>query len=530
MTNLDVVQKLKLLSQAFLKSLPQKISDLNQKWLDVKKDYSMKSVQELYILAHSLFGTAGTFGAKHVSQVAGKIEQAVLDYQNTGDEISFTDIENHIYELQALMKDSANINLFEFQELDFSSNKAKMIYILDVDVPKVQDKLIKTQYQFNCFSKPYELIECLKSSKPDMLIIDIEFAKSIQMEELKKLQDEVIFIYVADKDNIESRLFSIRHGGQGFLVKPYSFNQLLRLLDDLFDARQIHNERVLIVDDARDLAEYHAELVRHAGMQAEVVTSPEHFLTALKDFQPDIIIMDIIMPYCNGIELAKLVQQYQTYTIPIIFLSTISERKRQLEVLSLAGDEFLTKPVEPKHLIASIRNRMMKTKVIRSRMTRDSLTNLYNHTMIYELLERELTTSAKTHGYFTIAMLDLDHFKMINDHYGHQAGDLVIKNLSMFLQSQIRATDIVGRYGGEEFLLILKNTSLEMGQEIVNKLIHQFSQVPHHLGGETVYVQMSAGLAASIKHDHAKSLIRAADEALYQAKEQGRNRAAVNDE
>lgn len=529
MSNQIVNEKIRKLSENFYKNLPQKITAIQNKWQEVKNNPSSQTINELYFLAHTLFGTAGTYGATQVSQSAGRIENIILDYQNTGDEISFSTIDNEVANLIQLAHRIKRADPNIIEPVLTQEQRTKKIFILDEKPTNIQNKSHQVNYQFEYFSNVDELTLAIKNDPPDMLLLDINLTKAIPHSDLENFKNNIIIVYVADQDNIESRLFCIRHGGAGFLAKPYEMNKMIRVLDDLFGAHQIHNDRVMVVDDSKELACYYAELIRHAGMQSEVVTSAENFLHMLKDFQPDLILMDINMPYCNGIELAQVVQQYETYSIPIIFLSTITERSKQIEVLSLAGDDFLSKPIEPKTLIYTIRNRLMRSHIIRSRMTRDSLTNLYNHTRIHHLLEREISICKKENKFLCVGLLDIDHFKLVNDHYGHQAGDIVLKNLSLFLLNHLRSSDLVGRYGGEEFLIILNDTTLPDAYNILTQLIQGFAKLPHHLGGEQVYAQLSGGVAGFPSYGNAKALVKAADDALYQAKEKGRHRVEIKE-
>jgi diguanylate cyclase (GGDEF)-like protein len=185
-------------------------------------------------------------------------------------------------------------------------------------------------------------------------------------------------------------------------------------------------------------------------------------MAELADFQPDLIILDMYMPACTGTELAKVIRHNDRYvSVPIIYLSAEDDLDKQLDAMSEGGDDFLTKPIKPRHLITTVRNRAARARNLKARMVRDSLTGLYNHTHILQLLEDCSFRARRENKPLSFAMLDIDHFKRVNDSHGHPMGDRVIKSLALFLKQRLRKTDFIGRYGGEEFAIVMPDTDLE---------------------------------------------------------------------
>jgi diguanylate cyclase (GGDEF)-like protein len=234
------------------------------------------------------------------------------------------------------------------------------------------------------------------------------------------------------------------------------------------------------------------------------------------------------LPDCNGIELARMIRQMENFvSVPIVFLSAETDRERQLAALMMGADDFLIKPVKPEHLIASITSRIERYRKLRSLMIYDGLTNLLNHSTIKERLVKELLRSERDKQPLSFAMLDLDHFKNVNDRYGHSAGDRVLKSLARMLKQRLRRTDLIGRYGGEEFSIIFPNTTAAEAASVVDKLRESFAHI-HHLGSDGFFsVTFSCGIASFPEYKTAVAISNAADKALYQAKESGRNRISV---
>lgn len=248
-------------------------------------------------------------------------------------------------------------------------------------------------------------------------------------------------------------------------------------------------------------------------------------LDALADTSPELILLDMNMPGASGQELARVIRQQDAYlSIPIVFLSAESDVGRQREAMSTGGDEFLQKPIEPEHLISAVRSRVIRYRALRALMVRDSLTGLLNHTSFKERLRAEVARTKRLNKVLTVGMIDIDHFKQVNDSHGHPAGDRVIRNLSRLLKQRLRGADVIGRYGGEEFAIVLVDTAIEAAVGVVDHIRKSFAALEQQAGESVFRCTFSAGLAQSPPRMDADSLIQAADEALYQAKHDGRNR------
>jgi len=234
------------------------------------------------------------------------------------------------------------------------------------------------------------------------------------------------------------------------------------------------------------------------------------------------------MPECMGTELAKVIRQHERYvSVPIIYLSAEGDLDKQLDAMSEGGDDFLTKPIKPRHLIATVRTRAARARNLKARIVQDSLTGLYNHTHILQLLEDASFLARRRSKSLSFVMLDIDHFKKVNDQYGHPMGDRVIKSLALFLKQRLRKTDHIGRYGGEEFAVVLQDTDSQNALRLIDEIRKRFSEICYPAQQESLFCTFSAGVAQLQPDQDIKSLARQADEALYQAKRGGRNRVEI---
>ncbi|MFT7372659.1 MAG: diguanylate cyclase (GGDEF)-like protein, partial [Oleiphilaceae bacterium] len=380
------------------------------------------------------------------------------------------------------------------------------------------------------FSSAHDLILAAKQDKPETIVADIDFdgdnySGIAAIREIQECYDVTIpIIYVSDRrDDIEARLMASRTGGEEFFYRAVDPGQLIEKIENYTHSNTQDPYRILVVDDSKAQAKYIENILNKSGMIPCIITDPMLILVALNDFQPEIVIMDMYMPGCTGMELARVIrQQDKFHSVPIIYLSAEDDVNKQLHAMSLGGDDFLTKPINPKHLVATLANRGRRARSLLALMIRDSLTGLFNHTHTLYLLDLEIAKAKQKNLPLSFAMLDIDYFKKVNDNYGHPIGDRVLKSLSLFLKQRLRKTDHIGRYGGEEFAIVLPNTTERDAKTIFQEIRERFSELPQPAGDTAFNVTFSCGIAM-LSSENAQSLCEKADQALYDAKRNGRN-------
>ena len=245
-------------------------------------------------------------------------------------------------------------------------------------------------------------------------------------------------------------------------------------------------------------------------------------MPALTDFVPDLILLDLYMPYCNGQDLAGIIRQMDNLlSVPLVFLSAEASSDLQLRAMSTGADAFLTKPVSPDDLLLTVQSRIKRGRAVHDLVTKDALSGLLNRRECIRRLDEEISRSRRTGTPLSVAMLDLDHFKNINDTLGHPIGDWVIKFFSRSMQKIFRDSDIIGRYGGEEFLVIFPETDPDAAQLACKRLKKYIKDSEVDLPIAFTY---SGGLALLGSTESSGHVLERADVALYKAKEKGRNK------
>ncbi|MFP4644039.1 MAG: diguanylate cyclase [Spirochaetales bacterium] len=335
-------------------------------------------------------------------------------------------------------------------------------------------------------------------------------------------------IAVSEDDSFETRLQAVRNGAAAFFTLPVD---MPRLIDKVAEAEEEANPsplHVLIVDDDVDQVSNLAYLLQRAGMVTSVASDPTQVFSLMVETKPEVVITDMYMPRCNGIELAKLIRQQESFVgIPIIFLSVERDIGQHLEAMSYGGDDFLVKPVNPDHLVSAVRARARRQRQMRYFMERDSLTGMLNHSHLKQQLEREVQRAGRINRPLCYCMIDLDNFKHVNDSYGHLAGDRVLKSISRLLHERLRKTDTIGRHGGEEFGVILFDTDDGQAAKIMDELRESFSRIVHRVGETEFQLTFSCGISAYPRVSDLLQLTELADRGLYQAKQTGKNRVVV---
>ncbi len=253
---------------------------------------------------------------------------------------------------------------------------------------------------------------------------------------------------------------------------------------------------------------------------------------------PKLAILDWIMPGIDGVEICRDLRQRDCASyIYTLLLTSKATREDLLKGLAAGADDYLVKPIDPLELQARLRSGqrilalqdqlIAARESMREQATRDPLTGVWNRREALDVLQREFHRARRLHAPLVVVMLDLDHFKRINDTRGHQAGDAVLTEVARRLLTVMRPYDSLGRYGGEEFMVIAPGCDAQSGLELAERLRESVAAAPVSLLCDSLAVTLSLGVASLADDADPESLIHRADQALYSAKNAGRNRYAL---
>lgn len=303
--------------------------------------------------------------------------------------------------------------------------------------------------------------------------------------------------------------------------------------------------KILLVEDSATLRYAMRNYIIEAGHTPLIAQSGEEALQMLETTPVDMIIMDVEMPGLNGFETTRLIREWLGgHWIPIIFVTGRNEDESYREGIDAGGDDYLIKPVSAMIIKAKIRAMERITEMrdqlhhlnaeLEALSQLDSLTQTYNRRTFNELASQQWLLAARNQKPVSLLMIDVDHFKLYNDHYGHPAGDSCLKKITRAIRDCLhRPFDLLGRYGGEEFIVLLPETdslgAMKVAQSIAETLEkiglrHEVSPTHHQ-----VTVSIGGACCANTMVYSLEELIKRADRTLYKAKHSGRNRAIVDD-
>jgi two-component system cell cycle response regulator len=289
--------------------------------------------------------------------------------------------------------------------------------------------------------------------------------------------------------------------------------------------------RILIVDDDEALRSYLVKSLQSDGYEVDGVHNIENAKAKLYQNKYDLITLDLRMHPQSGYDLFYFLKEDPTLKwIPLIVLSAENDLQDKVRCLQLGADDYVTKPFHYEELAARIFSLLRRTMIFAQLAFRDPLTGIFNRRYFDNQMQLELKRIERFPAPISIAFIDIDRFKLVNDTYGHSIGDLVLQAMAHTLQENVRSTDLVARFGGEEFVIIFPNTTARQAAVLIQGILNKIRRSPiteHE--GQAFNITFSAGIAQWQPGSDVQKWIKSADDTMYKAKEQGRNRCLVFD-
>jgi diguanylate cyclase (GGDEF)-like protein len=288
--------------------------------------------------------------------------------------------------------------------------------------------------------------------------------------------------------------------------------------------------KILVVDDNKLNICILSDILQKEGYDVHSLSDGTLVMKQVLSIHPDAILLDIIMPKIDGLDVCHALKSTEeTKSIPVIMVTSITEGSVLRKAFDIGAFDYIKKPFDQIEIIARLNSALRfydQQKQLEALAMRDGLTNLYNHRIIMELLENECNKAKHLQSSIAFLMFDIDNFKRINDTYGHKAGDFILKDTAKVLQDTSDVSDMIGRYGGEEFCIILMDQTLESVLSLSEKLRHSIEAHDFMVDDSPIHITMSIGISYQ-EPDTAFSqndIVITADKNLYKAKRNGRNR------
>lgn len=336
--------------------------------------------------------------------------------------------------------------------------------------------------------------------------------------------------FISASSQLQDRVEAVHAGASLYLDKPLESQALESAVQYLVAIRQGGRPRVLIVDDDPDFCELLSVTLRNEGLLVRSISSPARVLDVMQEFPPELMLLDVNMPEISGFDLCRMVRGIPRWQdLPIIFLTAQTGVQARVSAFQAGGDDYLPKPIINEELLARVKVRLDRMRLMKERSDKDTITGLLLRRAFAEQLNAMLADAQRNQLIFTLCLLDVDHFKKVNDTYGHLAGDQVLTLLGQLLMRRFRVDDLRGRWGGEEFILAFRRESKETMQRAVSRFLDEFKQVVFRSdNGLDFSCSFSGGLATyPVDGLSIFDLVKAADQRLYLAKESGRSRVVA---
>lgn len=451
---------------------------------------------------------------------------------------------------------------------------AQILVVDDVpaNIKLLEAKLTSEYYDVVTAKDGFEAIEKTKEVKPDLILLDVMMPGMDGFEACKKIKEDpdishIPVVMVTALSEKSDRLKGLEAGADDFLTKPIndialfarvkSLIRIKQLLDELRLRDKTSNEmgidtgnafnsdvagsQVLLVDD--DHVQGKQIVARlNETYKVEWVDDPSQALNKASEREYDTILISTQLSDADGLRLASQMRSHEELRqVPILVFVDEDDSRLMLKALEMGMNDYMTIPVDKNEMIARVRTQIRRKKyqeALKSHYQKsvsmavtDALTGLYNRHYLNTHLGNMVKQALKNGKHLALMIMDMDHFKSVNDTYGHDVGDIVLKQLASIIMQASRSSELAARFGGEEFVILMPETDPQSAYNAANRIREIVENTPFKINdtGDTIPRTISIGVASLYPDgDSAESLLKRADEALYEAKHGGRNMVKVS--
>ena len=384
-------------------------------------------------------------------------------------------------------------------------------------------------FQFTAYESVEDCLDMLRSSPPSALIVGSRFLDRLEPigdaigVARRETGERIPLVAFSPGRDLSLRLTAMRAGADAFLLDsadPEAVSiELRRLLQDVSSDPY----RVLIVEDDRSEALFASSILRKAGMKTHMVLRPLQIMDALEEFEPDLILMDLYMPDCDGIELTSIIREHPSFiSTPIVFLSGEQDTDKQFDAINAGGDDFLSKPIRPRHLISAVTNRVKRLRAMARRLdsgnVSDTVTGLYDRPFLLDRVSAALARDANADR-GGVLYLELDAPFEVRDEVGLASFDDLMNQIGSTVADCVSADDFAARFSDNAFTVLAPQRDVDAMVELAEELARSVSDSLYETPARSVAVRVSVGVCPfSAKLGDAGSVIAAAERACASAR------------
>ncbi|MDH5511869.1 MAG: response regulator, partial [Gammaproteobacteria bacterium] len=490
-TDPNVGEKLAALRREYSARLPSRIALIVDIWQKLNR-HGCNAIMcsTLVNLVHQLSGSGRTFGYAALSEHASALEARISPLKEQTampSDAERTTIDAMIAKLKESAQkpdttEPARVNAAAPRKENF--RPGKLIYVIDDDTALAEylaTQLRERGFQTRTFDAPNLFHEELAHENPAAILMDIGFPEGdlagidavAQLRAATGARTPVIF--VSGRSDMSSRLAAIRAGGDAYLTKPVDLYTLGMTLEELTTQTAVEKLRVLIIDDDKTLAEHYAAVLNQTGMTARVLLNPMHALQHIKEFHPNLVLMDFHLPQCNGIELSKVLRQEQALAdLPIVFISVDPHPDIQRRIFGMGETDFLQKPVKDDVLTATVLKCIKRSRWISNRVNdvvrEDPATGLLNRRHLLADLEMAVAGATAGNNYPAVLFVAIDNLDVIRKSTGVSGIEYTLRQVQSALRNCLTSADSLCHYSEGVYVALTARRTPEAATALVARV------------------------------------------------------------
>lgn len=554
--NAAAAEKLKEFQNLFLvvkakyaRSLPKKMEELSRDINASKEQPEEKEALEtVRQVSHKLVGTAGSYGYEAFAMMMRTIEQSAIEIAKTDDKDAIESLWKAIDDASeagrlAAEEIAANISDADLRSEDGPRTTGPVFArVLVVDEDEAFLDVVEhlgRQSNVAIIKAPSEglAMNAALMHQLDAAIIDVKedsqeraFKLAIDLRSLPGYDTLPLAFLSAEK--MRPMVEAAHVGASLHLDKPLDASALEAAVRHLVAIRQGGRPKVMVVDDDPDFTAKIAFDLRNDNLLVRTVHDPLKLLEALQEFPPDVMLLDVMMPGMNGFQVCQMLRGMPRWRdLPIIFITAEIHIEARVKAFTSGADDYLPKPVVTEELLARVRVRLEKSRLLKERSDKDTITGLLLRRAFVEQFNGMLADCERNKSVMSVCLMDVDHFKKVNDTYGHISGDSVLAGFGQLLLRRFRVDDLRGRWGGEEFIIAFRREDKQTMCAAIGRVQEEFCKMTFESEDNRQFNVSFSGGIASYPDDGATlhELLSVADKRLYNAKHAGRRRVFMDD-
>ena len=526
---------------AFLLQLPQRMAAIEENWEVLRKgEWDSDELEKLYKRLREISEASSRFGLYQLNENVFSFEVYLSSFVGTGEQPG----EEQLEAIDGLLRNLKSATEgFEKTPLTGSDEKGQTVYLLK-DEEESGDGLPNAFSAIGTNSREFEdldtLINAMTQELPAVIVAD-----TVSLPHLKPLTDElerlraqlsieIPLVFVSSSSTIQLRVDAIRAGCDAYYVRPFEAHEVAEQIVKLGGAEPEAPYKVMVVEDDPTQADFAASILRKADMEVVTVTDPLRALDTLQEFTPDLILMDIYMPEVNGIELTTVIREYNEYiAIPIVFLSGEQNADKQIDALSVGGDDFIAKPIRPKHLLAVVENRVRRARSMMhacgSAQAHDRVTGLLTRSRFTDQISHALESDPMHTQPAGVLAIEPDDLDKLRTRLGIGGLDHLMSELGTVIREPLEDTDSAAKLDDNIIGLLIKRNNNNQLYEVALRLHEHIAE--HNFNSEDGAQNISVGIGVCLFDEHidnASGLIARAKAALKSAHREGANQTHVH--